>query len=230
MKRALKIILFLCTTTVFAQEISETVYSVYFRTEAFAALKKANGVSTLYHGSYEPENTEENALRRSAGEYIKVDETGIYLEKNKLLFITREQVREDSKYQVRDGYIFGVIENDSLPTALEGENYYFLVPSKTYIYQTGSADSFLYDAFSSGVYFLAQPEDNGHFTVIVIHFSGSGIDMKELVLNDENCSVQKIKKCEIIKGDFNTYILSPVSKEWEQLATCFEVYDRYVKE
>src|SRR5688572_29690297 len=148
MKRALNIVLFLGLGAVYAQEkkadavkVREAVYSVYFTEKSLEVLKQTATVSSSYFNKYQPEETEKNAIRNAAGEYLFVDVTGIYFEKNKLLFITREQVREEGKYQVKDGYLFGVSGTDSIPTALEGENYYFLVPSKTYLYDMKAGPS-----------------------------------------------------------------------------------------
>ncbi|MBI3134143.1 MAG: hypothetical protein HYZ14_05645 [Bacteroidetes bacterium] len=235
MKRALNILLFLGICPGFAQEKKadpadrgEEVYSVYFTEKSLTVLKQSATVSSSYYKTYQPEETEKNQLRNAAGEYLHVDATGIYFEKNKLLFITREQVREEGKYEVRNGYLFGVSEADSIPTALEGENYYFLVPSKTYLYNMKTGPSTLFEGLNAGEYLVVTPEPDGYYSVIYIRFSGSRAEIKELVFSDTTCSTDVIEEQEIIDGSFDTYILTPTLQEWKTLFACFVTYDTYV--
>jgi hypothetical protein len=212
--------------TSYAQNQRE-VFSVYFQKDAFDELDPVPAVAPTYHKKYELAESEENAVRRAAGEFLVVDESGVYLEKNKLLFITREQIREESKYQVRNGYIFGVVENDSLPTALDGENYYFLIPSKTYLVRTGDVSSAMYRGLNSNEYLVVTAEPNGYFSCIYFRFKSGGLDVLELPLDTDQCSVKLIKDQKVIKGDFDTFILTPTAKEWQTLFGCFVVYDDY---
>lgn len=228
MKRALNILLFLGLTTGAAQEKNETVYSVYFSPEAVSVLKAVNAVSSSYFKKYQLENTDDNQLRFAAGEYLFVDASGIYFEKNKLLFITREQVREEGKYEVRDGYIFGVHETDSFPTALEGEKYYFLLPSTTYLYNMKSGPSSLFEGLNQGEYLITTPEENGYLSAIYLRFSSGKVDIRELLFGDDLCTLNLVKEQEVIAGAFNTYILTPTLDEWKKLFACFYTYDSYV--
>jgi hypothetical protein len=228
MKRALNIVLFLGLCAVYAQEKKGAVYSVYFSEKSLAALKQTSTVSSNFFSKYQLEETEENAVRNAAGENLYVDATGIYFEKNKILYITREQVREEGKYQVRDGYLFGVSGIDSIPTALEGENYYFLVPSKTYLYDMKAGPSTLFEGLNSGEYLIVTPEPDDYYSVIYLKFSGQRLEIKELVFEDNVCGLTSIKEQEVIKGDFNTYILTPSQAEWKLLFSCFVTYDAYV--
>ncbi len=228
MKRALNIVLFFACLNAFAQEKKEEVYSVYFTEYSLKNLKTVSAVSSSYYKKYQPEASEENKMRNAAGEYMVVDASGIYLLKNKLLFITREQVREDGKYQVRNGYLFGVVENDSVPTALEGENYYFLIPSKTYLYNMKAGPSTLFEGLSQGEYLLVTPEENEYYSVIYFRFTNGKMEVKELIFNTDVCNVETVEEKETIKGDFNTYILTPSLEEWKTIFGCFETYDSYV--
>jgi len=228
MKRALNIVLFLSLTTAVAQEKKSDVYSVYFTEKSLSVLKQTAAVSSTFFNQYQLEETEENILRNAAGEYLHADAGGIYFEKNKLLFITREQVREDGKYQVRNGYLFGVTENDSIATALEGENYYFLVPSKTYLYNMKAGPSTLFEGLNTGEYLIVTPEPDGYYSVVYLKFSGTRLEIKEPVFEDKSCRVELIKEQETLKGNFDTYILTPTLAEWKSLFSCFVTYDAYV--
>lgn len=228
MKRALNIVLFLGFGSAFAQEINEQVYSLYFTEKSLMNLKRVMALSSVYYHKFQPKPTEENQMRIAAGEYLIADASGIYLEKNKLLSISREQVREDSKYAVRNGYLFGVIENDSILTALDGEKYYFLMPSKTYLFDVKTGGVNLFEGANPGEFILLSFEDNGHYTAIYLKFKAGGLELMEPTLNHESCALKEVKEQEVIKGDFNTYIFSPVQKEWQSLFACFVTYDEYV--
>ena len=72
-----------------------------------------------------------------------IDEKGISIVTVAIASITREQVRESSKLQVRGNYLFGIKANDSVPCALEGENYYYGIESKLVIAGEGSMNTLI---------------------------------------------------------------------------------------
>lgn len=228
MKFLLKILLLASLPCAYSQEKTEDVYSAYFTEKSLSELTSASGVDKTYHRKYELKESEKNQVRRASGEVLVVDETGIYLEKNTLLFITREQVREDSKYSVRDGYLFGVVDNDSVLTALDGERYYFLVPRKTYLFDKKAAGTKLFSGKLAGEYLLVTREPNGYYSSIYLRFSGNALTIADLVLHTEGCSWKNVANVETQKGDFNTYIMSPTSAEWKKLFDCFVIYDEFV--
>lgn len=227
MKGAANIVLILWFSASFGQE-SEKIFSVYFHKNSFGEMAPLPNVKSSYFKKYKLINSESNDMRNAAGEYLIVDATGAYIEKNKLLFITREQVREDSQYELRNGYLFGVVEDDSVLTALDGEKYYFLIPAKTYLFEANIGPSIVYEGLTSNEYLVVTPEPNKHFSCIYFRFKSGGLEIMELTFNNTNCSLDIVKKQEIIKGDFNTYILTPTVSEWKLLFACFSAYDDYV--
>lgn len=84
--------------------------------KSFYGIYKSSDLSTTYH----------------------VDEKGIYIVSLVIASVTREQVRENSKLQIRGSYLFGIKENDSVPVVLEGENYYYGITQKLVIAGEGS--------------------------------------------------------------------------------------------
>lgn len=214
---------------IIAQENNDEVYSVYFTKEAFSNFKQVTAVSNSQFGKFQPETSEKNQMRLAAGEFLITDETGIYIQKNKLLFITREQVREESKYEVRNGYLFGVVKNDSVPVALDGERYYFLIPSKTYLFENNNSVCLLLQMNNSSEYVIATKEENGYYTIILVRFGVGKVSMCELIFSVKSCSFDDVKKKEITKGEFNTYIMTPTKDEWSKLISCFVSYDNYEK-
>lgn len=228
MKRALKILLFLGIGFTYAQEKSEIPYSAYFTEKSLSVLSSQKTTGPTWYSKYQLKETEKNQMRIAAGESLIVDETGIYIEKNKLLFVTREELRENSKIDVRNGYLFGVIENDSLLTALDGENYYFLVPSKTYLCELRSSTHKLFSGLNPGEFLLMTLEENNHYTAMYLKFQTGGLVLMEPAFDTEACACKMIKDHQVTKADFETYVLSPTLKEWQTLFTCFKIYDQYV--
>ncbi len=217
-----------------AQADKGELISFYFHKDALFELSSVAKVAPQQFGKYELKEAPGNEMRRAAGNYIYVDETGIYLKKNKLLNISREEVRENSKYTVRDNYIHGVVENDSLPVALDGEEYYFLVPAKTYLIQNpGGADRMM--QISKSRYAIFTYEDNGYYSAIIVDFVAGGIELKEISMSSTgDQSVEQIEKKEVKEPEgngFKTYILSPTKSEWSSIifSKCLVTYDSYSK-
>lgn len=226
MKKALFIISVCIITSGFAQEIPE-YYSFYFKQEAFKKLDHFTKLDKYYHGKYELKETETNGIRHAAGEHIIFDESGIYIEKNKVLHISREEVRENSQYLVRDGWLHGVVKNDSLPVTEQEDMYYFLLPTKTYLWDKKDGTNQLYAIKGRKDLILASYEDVGHYSVINIGMEKGGITLMEMTF-EQDCSVMNIQKRELVEGDYPTYLLSPTVEEWSELINCFKVYDQYV--
>jgi hypothetical protein len=228
MKRALKILLFLGIGSTYAQEKSELPYSAYFTEKSLAVLTAQKSTGSNWYAKYRLKETEKNQVRIAAGEYLVVDETGIYIEKNKILFVTREEVRENSKIDVRNGYLFGVSETDSVPTALDGENYYFLVPAKTYLCELRSSSHKLFSGLNSGEFLLMTLEENNHYTAMYLKFQSGSLALLEPSFNTDKCLCSQIKEHEVTQDDFEIYVMSPSLKEWQTLFGCFAIYDQYV--
>lgn len=209
------------------------IFSFYFHKQSLFALNSVPSVMTQLWGKYELRNIEGNEMRRASGDNLYVDKSGIYLKKNKLLNISKEEVRENSKYWVKDNYIHGVIENDSLPVALEKEQYYFLVPAKTYLYENrGGANRMM--QMSKTRYALFTFEDVGFYSVIVVDFTTEGVALKDLSLTTEGPKsltlVEKKEVSEELSEHYKTYILTPDKDEWsELLGKCAQTYDSYTR-
>lgn len=222
------------STVIVGRADENELISFYFHKDGLASLNSVNNVTADKYGKYELKAEAGNEMRRAAGNFIFVDETGIYIKKNKLLNISREEVRENPKYSVNDNYIHGVIENDSLPVALDGELYYFLVPAKTYLIETPLGINKLMQ-ISKTQYALFSLEDNGHFSVVVADFSNGGIELKDVSLQATGeFSVDKIvgKKLQSENSDgIKTYILTPTKEEWMSIifGKCLKTYDAYSK-
>jgi hypothetical protein len=228
-----RFILFICCTVFavnsFAQK--KEFISFYFHKSSLFALNSVPKVAVQLYGKYELSNRPENELRRAVGEFLHIDETGFYFKKNHLLNISRTEIRENPKYSVKENFIYGVVEGDSLPVALDGEEYYFLVPSKTYLYESrGGANRLM--QLTKTRYALFSYEDVGHYSVIVADFIGGTIDLKDVVINatgDNSVDLVENKTVdEDLSKDYKTYILTPNKEDWKSIfSKCLKSYDSY---
>lgn len=227
-----KSIIFLMIFALSSAGAQDEIFSFFFKKDALYGLSSVNNVNPILFGKYELTNTSEHELRRAAGEYLMADASGIYIEKNRLLSMDREEIRENSKYRVSGGWLHGVVENDSVPCALDGEKYFFLVPAKTYLFDNSTPSNRLIQITQSK-YALFSIADNGHFSVVVANFLPGACQMMDIVfsMKDPN-NIEKIEKKEeelTTDEDIKTYLLTPSKEEWNSFIfkKCLETYDAY---
>lgn len=148
--------------------------SIFFHKNHLPKTDLITIIPAEHFGKYDLKERGENDLRAAAGNTLIVNEKGIVLEKNRLLSISKEEVRENSQYLVRDGYLHGVIENDSLPAFLQEERYYFLMPTSGFFYEAGGEDQ-LYVGNKKEEFILFSPAENGGYSAIGIWFKQADI-------------------------------------------------------
>lgn len=205
-------------------------YSLYFDLTKQPELKELDFFDTDKFSTYALVENENNALRSAAGDELIIDYTGMYIAKNKVLSISKTEIRENSQYTVKDGYLFGVLENDSLMVALEGETYYFLMPSSTYLFQTNQPDNRLFKGLSPNSYFIFSKESNGYFSVIEAKFSAGMISLSELDFDQRQFDFRTVRNSTSGSSDDLIYYLNPTKEEWTKIASHFKVYDQYSKQ
>jgi hypothetical protein len=210
------------------------IFSYYFHQNSFRVLNDVKQFDQEKYGRYELKETPKNSARVAAGDWMVIDETGMYLEKNKLMTITKEEVRENSQYNVRNGWLHGVMDNDSLPCKLEEDVYYFLIPYKTYLYDPLAPPSKLVKVSRSS-YAIFSFEDIGSYSIVQVDFTAGGFDMNEVELTRSGIqSIDNIETKEELAdtGDgLKTFILNPSKQEWNAFifAKCMVTYDSYHK-
>ena len=205
--------------------IKDTLFSTYFRHTDFNYHPKVNGVDQKFYGTYSLLSNKHNQVRISAGDQIKIDQSGIYIEKNKLQSIKRETVRENSKYTVKNNYLHGIIANDSIPVFIENETYYFLIPRKFYLHNY--SESTVLRKINTDTYLIFNSEENDYFSVTKINFKNN-----ELILSELNILYQDVVNIihkKITENGIPTFILSPSQSNWNILLKAFSVYDQYMK-
>jgi hypothetical protein len=168
--------------------------------------ERVSSVSSSYYGQYKNEET---------GTIFLFDSQGVSIISIIYSYITKEQVRESSKYQVRNGYIFGVVKGDSLPCLLEEEKYYFGIQQKT-TYNEDLNNASLKKLSDKS--YVINFKDGNSYTPSLITFSGKTMNLKHFDYDSATDAFNNIQDKEVIKsGEMNTEYLSPTQKEWDKL-------------
>jgi hypothetical protein len=206
-------------------------YSLYFESELASGYERFKAIPESFHGEYNLNETSSNAMRIAAGDVLKIDGSGIYIEKNRILNISREEIRENSQYEVRDGWLHGVIEKDSLRVALDGELYYFLMPVKAYIFEAMDDQNTCFSTGRAGMFLILSQTDNEYYTSVIVEFLATGVELKELDYQCEKFDPKSIERAdsEIDTAGHSTYYLDPTKEEWDDLFNCHMTYDSYTK-
>ncbi|HIP31187.1 MAG TPA: hypothetical protein EYG86_00350 [Crocinitomicaceae bacterium] len=148
--------------------------------------------------------------------HYEIDENGIALVSTNIASVSRETIRESSKYTVRNGFIHGVIKDDSLPCVLKGEYYFFGVQNREIIVGKGSQNvlkridaygNYIVSVFENGSYIpLKISFSNGKFSIAYFDYD---FDTKLFKFINDQESVQE--------SQYELVILSPSEKEVKRL-------------
>ena len=168
--------------------------------------KSITSVSSSDFGTYISENNETK--------YV-FDSQGIWIETIIFSSISKETIRESSKYVVRNGYIFGVVLNDSLPCVLDNERYHFGLKNKEQVVGGNSLN--VLKKFNSSSYILNFKENDG-FTPTLLAFNGKNLTIQhfDYETGTNQFSTIVIQSSKKIDG-MNYISLSPSKKEWIEL-------------
>lgn len=143
-----------------------------------------------------------------------IDEKGISIVTVAIASITREQVRESSKLQVRGNYIFGIKANDSLPCVLEGENYYYGIESKLMIAGEGSLNTFT--KINTNKYVINFHEGS-YFEPSIVTFAGGKMTIVHSELDYQPLFQSILQVSTITRYGSEVAILAPTFEQWERL-------------
>lgn len=146
----------------------------------------------------------------------KVDETGISIISTSISSISKEAIRESTQFDVRDGYIFGVIENDSIPCVYEDERYYFGIRNQDVFIGEGS-ENVLTKTGSTTSYILNLYE-NGYYVPMLLDFTGGKLTISYFEYDDETSDFSFVKAQKSIETEYmELIVLSPNEKEFKKL-------------
>jgi hypothetical protein len=168
--------------------------------------KSLTSVSSSDFGTYISENNETK--------YV-FDSQGVWIETTIFSSISRETIRESSKYVVRNGFIFGVVLNDSLPCVLDDERYHFGLKNKEQVVGGNSLN--VLKKINSSSYILNYFE-NGGYTPSLFSFIGNNLSIQHFDYETGTNQFTNIVKQSSKKIEGMNYItLSPSKDEWKEL-------------
>jgi hypothetical protein len=180
--------------------------SYYFSKPLPSLRNEVRSVDPKLFGTYSS-----NTIPRS----YEFNQNGVYILSTAINSITREVVRESSKYDVRDGFIFGVMENDSLPCVLENERFYFGMLNKEVL--VGESSKTVLTRVGKNEYIINFYE-NGNYTPGVLKFQGSKLILKDFAYEFETDVFNHIANQKSIDTEFHEMIiLTPTFEEYELL-------------
>jgi hypothetical protein len=168
--------------------------------------KTVNAVSKPYFGNYSSDKVDID---------YEFNAEGIFAVSIIYNSISRETIRESSQYRVKDGYLFGVTPEDSVPCFLQGEYYHFGLRFKEQI--IGGNSKNVLTKLNETTYIL-NFEDNGHYTPSIVEFKGKHLTMRHFTYEDSTELFNGISlKTETPYNELIYVTLDPTLTEWKAI-------------
>ena len=161
-------------------------------------------VSSSDFGTYSSENKETK--------YI-FDAQGIWIETTIFNSISKDTIRESSKYTVRNGYIFGIVLNDSLPCILDENRYHFGMKVREQV--AGGNSKNVLKKLKGSSYLINYKENDG-YTPSLFTLSGKTLSIQYFDYETGTTVFDVIAQRSSKKVQGMNYIsLTPTKKEWK---------------
>ena len=194
-------------TSLLLSLISFSQKSYYFSTPFPVEEQKINKVDSRYFGTY-------SSIEQPS--HYEIDDNGIALVSTNISSVSRETIRESSRYTIKNGLIYGVLEGDSIPCVLKGEYYYFGIQNKEVIVGSNSLN-ILKKTSLSGRYIINSFE-NGSYVPLEISFSSGQFSISYFDYDFETKIFKFINDQESVQqSQYELVILSPNEKETRRL-------------
>lgn len=162
-------------------------------------------VDKTFFGSYKNTNSETT---------YQFDESGVAIVSMIVAYVTREQLRESSSIQFRNGYLFGVVKGDSVPAVLEGERYYYGMQQKNVIIGSGSLHQLTrIDAKTYIVNFY----EGSYFEPSIFTFENGKLKVVHGELNYQPAFSRMLRVTSIERYGSKVDILAPAADQWPEL-------------
>lgn len=169
--------------------------------------KKITSVSKLYYGTYSSSQVDID---------YEINKEGIWAIATIYSSISREAIRESSKYLVKEDFIFGIHEEDSIPCVLQGEFYHFAVKHKEQIVGGQSKNVLVKISESS---YILNFENARHFTPSLLEFKGETLSVQHFTYEEDSKVFNGISnRTETPTSHMNYILLQPTLSEWKALA------------
>lgn len=195
------------------------VNSYEFRKAQPPQATTVDGIDEPYYGMY---ITADN-------DRIIINEEGVFSRTTLFLSIPKKTVTNSSKYSVKNGYLFGVVADDSVQYVLEDSTYYYGIRQDIAIAGLGTRT--VIQKVSSTKYVL-NFEDNGTYSPTIYEFKGKQLSIShfDYPLDSNPFKDIVIKESKVSEG-VNHITLTPTKAEWDALDKDIVFPDRtkYVK-
>jgi hypothetical protein len=193
-------------TYIFLSGIAFSQNSYYFSNPLPAEEKKVQSVDKKWFGEYKDE---ERSLSYS------FTAEGITIISTQVSSVSKKLVRESSKYSVKNKFIYGVVEGDSLPCILEKGFYYFGIRNRDAVIYKNSPT--LLTRISDREYILNYKE-NGRYLPVKLVFSKGSLTVSEFDYEPDQRQFSFIEtQNETKENAQNIIVLSPSNLEFDQL-------------
>lgn len=151
--------------------------------------------------------------------FYEVNAAGIFVHSLSIHSISRDSLRETTKYKVKGDWIFGVIKGDSLPCVLDGDNYFFGIPQREMIVGNNCKNEL--KMLSKNEYLLNFEED-GRFIPCKLKFENKVLKVSYFdYSSDDFANLEAVKKKQEItvieQGVLPIVLLLPTEKEWTKM-------------
>lgn len=145
----------------------------------------------------------------------ELNEKGLFIHTINIQAISKETLRENSKYSIRNEHIFGVVE-DSIPYVFQDDNYYFGVRNAVQLAGVESSNKLVPNG--PGSYVLNFKTDNG-YTPALLELKNNQLHISYFDYNEESKLFNKIKETQTVTSEngLTTIVLTPTLKEWQKL-------------
>ena len=201
----MKIVVLIASLLLSLNSFSQKSY--YFSNPLPVEEQKINNVDSRYYGTY-------SSIEQPS--HYEVSEEGIALVSTNISSVSRETIRESSKYRIKNGLIYGVVKGDSIPCVLKGEYYFFGIQNKEVIVGPNSLNILKKTGLSG--HYIINSFENGSYVPLEISFIAGKFSISYFDYDFETKVFKFINDQESIQqSQYELVILSPNEKETKRL-------------
>lgn len=196
-------IFYFFSLSVIAQNSYEIGVTLPFETPPIYA------VDSKFYGVYESDKGTQTAY--------ELTDKGVFIKTINIQAITKETMRENSQYFVRNEHLFGVTE-DSIPYVYEDEKYYFGVRNTVPIVGMDVENKLV--PLNQWSYILNLKTENGYIPML-LEFIGNQLQISSFDYDEEGKVFKKVKEQQNIEqqnNELTIIVLFPTLKEWQKLS------------
>lgn len=162
-------------------------------------------VNENYFGTYSTEDGES---------VYEINTLGIWIISTVYSSISKETVRESSQYTVRNGFLFGILQNDSIPCLLDNDRYYFGIKNKELM--VGNQTENKLKKIKNDKYIINFIE-NEKFVPILFVFKRKTLTVHQFDYDSSTETFNSFELFERHKTDQMEYVtITPNVKEWRK--------------